>query len=118
MIIACRKLSDRVFTLCSILAVMLMASVLLVVLVPVLWRGAGAYVFRGTVEHRRMMMGEFSRGSEVRLSAELLAVRKAREPVYQAIEAFEAEMSELPLARRKELRPAFKEVKEGVALLF
>lgn len=112
-----RKISDRIFTLWAFSAVTLMAAVLLVVLAPVLWRGAGAYFFKGTVEHRRMMTGEFSRGSERRLAEEWDEAVKARAPIYAAMSAFETELADLPAARRQELRQAFREVKEGVAAL-
>jgi len=113
-----RIFADRAFTACALLAMAVMAAFLFIVLVPILWRGLGAYVFQGTVEHRRMLMGEFSRGSEERLAAELEEVRQARAPVYQALTAFEKELAEMPASRRKELRPVFQDVRDGVASLF
>lgn len=112
-----RKLMDHALTASGYLAIGGMALFLLWVLVPVFSKGFGAYVFRGTVEHRRMMLGEFGRGDLDRLRAELAEVWRAREPVYQAVAAFERELDAMPAARRKALKPAFREVREGVSVL-
>jgi phosphate transport system permease protein len=112
-----RKLMDRALTACGYLAVGVMSFFLLWVLVPVFAKGVGAYVFRGTVEHRRMMLGEFGRGDPDRLRAEAADVRRVRDPIYKAFAAFEQELDAMPSARRRELRPAFREVRENVAVL-
>ncbi len=113
-----RKLFDHVFTAGGYLAVAVMTLFLLWVLVPVFVKGAGAYVFMGTVEYRRMMLGQFGRGNEQRMAAEWADVQHARKPIYDAMAAFERELPDLPPARRKELKPAFQAVREGVAVLF
>jgi len=115
--LATRKMLDRAFTLSALFAVALMTFFLLFVLAPILVKGAGAYVFMGTVEHRRMMLDQFARGDEKRVADEWSAVQRARRPLYAAVEAFEKELGDLPAARRKELRPAFKEVREALATL-
>jgi phosphate transport system permease protein len=112
-----RKLLDRAFTLSAYFAVTLMTIFLLFVLMPILGKGAGAYVFQGTVEHRRMMLDQFTRGDERRMADEWDEVRRARKPIYDAITAFEKEVATLPVARRKELKPAFQHVRESLAVL-
>lgn len=112
-----RKMLDRAFTAGSCLAVALMALFLLLVLAPIFVQGAGAYVFRGTIEYRRMMLGEFGRGNELRVAQEWSEVQRARRPIYEAMAAFERELPDLPAARRKELKPSFKAVREGVESL-
>ena len=47
-----------------------MAAVLVVLLGPIVKRGAEAFVFRGTVEHRRFLSEKFERGSAERLDAD------------------------------------------------
>lgn len=115
---ATRKLLDRSFTAGACFAVVLMTLFLLLVILPIFGKGIGAYVFQGTVEYRRMMLGEFTRGDEARVTAEVAEARRAREPVYRALAAFEGELDGLPAARRKELRPAYKAVREGFGVLF
>ncbi len=112
-----RKLLDRAFTWGACLAVGLMALFLVLVLAPILVRGAGAYVFRATTEYRRMMLDQFGRGDEAQIQAERAAVAEARRPLYEALDAFERSLPDLPAARRKELKPAFQEVREGLRLL-
>lgn len=112
-----RKLMDCALTACGYLAIGVMALFLLWVLVPIFTKGLGAYVFRGTMEHRRMMLGEFGRGDPDRLRAEAADVWRAREPIYKAFAAFEQELDAMPASRRRELRPAFRGVREDVAVL-
>ena len=112
-----RRLKNTAVTVCGYLAVAVMALFLLWVLVPVLSKGAGAYVFRGTVDFRRMMLGEFGRGDERRVSEEWAEAQRARQPVFEAIAAFERELPELSAERRKALRPSFQAVREDVAAL-
>lgn len=112
-----RKLMDCALTACGYLAIGVMALFLLWVLVPIFTKGLGAYVFQGTVEHRRMILSEFGRGDLDRLRAELADVWRAREPIYKAFAAFEQELDALPATRRKELQSAFCEVRKDVAVL-
>lgn len=112
-----RKLLDRAFTLSACFAVALMTLFLLFVLVPILGKGAGAYLFNGTVEHRRMMIDQFSRGNEEQMAAEWADVQRARKPIYEAITAFEKELPTLSATRRKALRADFKTVRESLAVL-
>ena len=57
-----RRLLDRLFTGSGFLAIAVMAGFLLLVLVPIFQRGAGAYFFNGTIEHRRFILEHFGRG--------------------------------------------------------
>ena len=112
-----RRWLDRAFTAAACGAVGLMVLFLLFVLAPIFIKGAGAYVFMGTVEHRRMMVNQFSRGDDQRVAAEWAGVQQARRPIYEALAAFEKELPQLPAAKRKELKPAFKAIRESVAVL-
>lgn len=112
-----RKILDNALTLSGYLAIAGMAFFLLWVLTPIFVKGMGAYVFQGTVEYRRMMLGEFGRGDAQRLATETAAVQEARKPIYQALTAFEQELATFPAARRRVLRPVFKIIREEVAVL-
>jgi phosphate transport system permease protein len=113
-----RKITDRAFTAAAYAAVGVMCAVLLALLAPIFIKGAGAYFFRGTAEYRRMMYAQFNRGNAEVLEAEWKAVSAARAPVYAALDAFGKELPGLPAARRRELRPAFRDVQEEVETLF
>jgi len=88
--LATRKLLDRSFSSIGIISIAIMGISLLVILVPIFSRGAQAFVFKGTVEHRRLLMERFDRGNPEKLKQELLAVAKARKPVYDIIQSFES----------------------------
>ena len=85
-----RKLLDRSFSGLGIFSIVIMGLILLVILVPIFKRGAGAFVFKGTVEHRRLLLERFERGDAAELDAELADVREARRPVYEMMGHFEA----------------------------
>jgi phosphate transport system permease protein len=110
-------LLDRAFTGAGLFATVLMVAALLVILGPIFLRGAGAFCFQGTVEHRRFLLEQFSRGDAARMARDLDATRAARAPVYRLLAAFEAELESLPPARRRELRGAYAEVRKRVTEL-
>ncbi|MCX5653200.1 MAG: hypothetical protein NTY65_00895, partial [Planctomycetota bacterium] len=77
-----RGLLDKAFTVLAGGAVLAIAMALVAVLGPMLWRGAGAVVFKDTVEFRRMQLSQFNRGDRVGVAVELGEVAEARKPVY------------------------------------
>ncbi len=109
-----RHLLDRAFTAAGLFAILLLAAFLLTLLGPILWRGAGAVVFRATVEHRRFLLEQRNRGDDRMLAPEIASAIEARRPVYAMMRAFEAELKELPAARRGELRREYRQVREAV----
>lgn len=93
MLLATRKLIDRAFTAVGLAAIAFMALALLAILLPIFSRGLGAYVFRGTVEHRRQMLDLFERGDPGAVAAEMAKARAARQPVFDALTAYRAEQA-------------------------
>jgi phosphate transport system permease protein len=112
-----RKWLDRIFSFSAYSAIGLMMFVLVLVIGPIFMKGFGAYLFQGTIDYRRMILNQFSRGDEQALESEWLAVTQERKVIYGALSAFEKELDTMPPVRRKELKPAYKEVKEAVATL-
>ncbi len=115
--LATRRLLDRAFTGTGVFATVLMVAALLVILGPIFLRGAGAFCFQGTLEHRRFLLEHFSRGDAPRLAQDLAAARAARAPAYQLLADFETELATFPAGRRRELRPGFTEVRKLVTEL-
>lgn len=109
-----RRLLNQAFTALALLSVVAVAMILLVVLSPIFVRGAGAYVFRGTIEHRRFLIEQFDRGDASRVSSETAAAVAARAPVYEILARFEQELNEMPAARRRDLRADYREVRKTV----
>jgi len=112
-----RRLLDRAFSGLGITSILLLGASLLVILAPIVVRGLGAFVFGGTIEHRRLMLEKFGRGDRAQLDAQIAAAKRARQPVYDMIAAFEKELPRLDPARRRELRTSLKELEERIAIL-
>ncbi len=85
-----RLFSDKTFTAVSGLSVLLLTGALVLILGPLLWRGAGAVVFRGTVEFRKMQYDMHGRGKRASLDAELAQAAQVRKNVYDLLDRFAA----------------------------
>ncbi|HNQ24798.1 MAG TPA: phosphate ABC transporter permease PstA [Phycisphaerae bacterium] len=110
--LASRKLINRVFTSVGVLSILLMAATLVVIMGPIVERGLGAFIFRGTVEHRRVLLQQFGRGDREALEAESREVAAARRPVYDLLEAFEAQLTQGPAELRRQYRQPLNELKQ------
>ena len=86
-----RKLLDKAFSGFGIVAIAIMALALIFILAPILIRGSKAFVFKGTIEHRRVMLEQFHRGDAEKFTAEMAEIEKAREPLYEYLAAYETE---------------------------
>jgi len=58
-----RKLLDRSFSGLGLFSILIMAGALFVILVPIFKRGGEALFFKGTVEHRRLLLKKFEGGT-------------------------------------------------------
>jgi phosphate transport system permease protein len=67
-----------------------MACALVLILYPIISKGLGAYIFKATGEHRRMMFELFETGSEADILRETVELRAARKPVFDMITRYEA----------------------------
>ncbi len=112
-----RKLLDKAFSGLGLIAIAVMAMALLLILSPISFRGSKAFVFKGTIEHRRVMLEQFNRGAPETFNQESAQAAVARAPAYQMMEAFENELKEMDRDKRRELKAAFKEVEQGVKTL-
>ncbi len=83
-----RRISDKAFTIAAYVVFGLLTLALLLVLGPILVKGASAVLFRGTVEFRELQMDEHERGDAQALAEELEAAEAARAPVFQMIAEF------------------------------
>lgn len=106
-----RKLLDKSFTGFGVVSIILMAASLLVILAPIFSKGIGAYVFKATIEHRKVLWELFEQGNEKKLDAELDRAIAARKPVYDMIALFEADLEARPPAERKQYSAALKGLK-------
>lgn len=88
-----RRFLDKVFTATALLSVLVIVLSLLVVLAPMLVKGSGAVVFRGTSEFRRMQLAEFGHGDEQTVRAQWARVQQARRPIAGMVAQFKAQMA-------------------------
>ena len=109
-----RKLLDRSFTGMGVLSIALLTAALLILLAPMCVRGIGAYVFRGTVEFRRVLLEKFQRGDRDELQKEIAATTAARQPVFAALAAYQQDLDALPVAQRRKLKPEFELVRAAI----
>ncbi len=112
-----RKVLDRAFSGTGVLAIALMTAALLLLLIPMFLRGSAAFVFQGTVEHRRFLLEKFERGNREAVDADLLAASQAREPVWRWISDFEKHVSVGEASVRSRYRKPLKELRQAVNFL-
>ncbi len=113
-----RKILDKAFSGLGLIAIAVMTVALLLILSPIMWRGSKAFVFKGTIEHRRVMLEQFDRGNTERFNQDSEETAAARAPVYQMLADFEAEMKAMDRSDRKPYKPPFREVKKAIKVLF
>lgn len=112
-----RKLLDRSFSSLGVVAILFMGASLVVLLTPIIIKGSGAFIFRGTIEYRKLMFDEWNRGNENQLEREIAATDKARKPIYDMMAAFPAEIKKMPRSKRREMKSAYKELKKALHML-
>jgi len=112
-----RKLIDRSLTGAGYFAILLVACVLLIILVPIFSRGIQAFVFQGTVEFRRLEMEEFGRGNADRIRREVAQAQDVRKRVYQMLDVFEAQLENASSETRRKYSGPLRELKSNIMVL-
>ena len=97
------------------MSILFMVTALMVILLPIIVRGSRAFVFRGTVEYRLAMAEKFGHGNLEEVKAEYAKAQEARRPIYEAMEAYQAEFEEQQasfVTKKKELRAERRKIKK------
>jgi len=113
-----RKVLDRSFSGLSLFSVLVMAASLLIILGPLFVRGAGALVFKATVEHRKVLRDLFQQGDPKALDDEIREVEAIRKPAFDLLLAFEDDLRAMEPARRRVFLTPVKEVRTALRDLF
>lgn len=135
-----RQPADKVFTALALASVALVVAALVGILLPMMWRGSSAVVFRGTVEFRRMQAAQFNRGDSAAVRAEVEEAAKIRQRAYEILDSFAAGLDtseletrakqlhrefshqisnrDLPLALSAELKKLSKGLRDGLLSAF
>jgi phosphate transport system permease protein len=117
MVLTTRKVFDKTFAGLGIFSIILLSCSLLIVLLPIIVQGLGAFIFLGTVEHRHLMSDKFGRGDPDALNAELVEATRARKPVYEMIAAFEGELDAGDDEMYRTYARPFRELKDLIRTL-
>jgi len=138
--LATRAMLDKGFTVMTGLSVVALTAVLIAVLGPMVYRGSGAVLFKGTVEFRKMQRDLFDRSDPKRLSAEIVETEKVRLEVYRMVDAFkkgididamsdrvrainrefgrELRQEEIPTEQYTELRSRSRDIRDKLGNIF
>jgi phosphate transport system permease protein len=112
-----RRMLDRSFTSIGVIAIVLMAASLVILLQPIVWRGTGAFIFKETVENRKLSLDHFGRGSRAKLEIDITETGAARKPVYDMLASFDQEMEEGGPAFRRQYRSEYSDLRDMLAEL-
>jgi len=89
--LATRKLLDRSFSSFGLISILIMGLTLAVILIPIFSQGSKAFIFKATVEHRRLLLERFERGNPQKIEREIKESQAAKAPIYAMIKSFEDE---------------------------
>lgn len=83
-----RRITDKAFTLLAGTSIVMLTFMLLIVLGPMVWRGAKAVIFKDTVEFRKMQLDLYNRGNPESLEIETAETERFRKTVFEIVDDF------------------------------
>jgi phosphate transport system permease protein len=102
---------NKAFTILALLSLVLITGALLVILGPMLFKGAGAMV-KSTVEFRELQYHEFGNGDLDEINEELARAEKAREPVWRTLNGYRQWLD--PDTASSQARRIYRDAKEQI----
>ena len=109
-----RKLLDKSFSGLGLSSIALMGITLVLILAPIIWNGSKAYIFKGTIEHRKVMFDHFDRGNYDKLANEKSDVNTTRNFIYQRLDNFDEELKLMDSSERRKYRSEYREFKKQI----
>lgn len=109
-----RRILDRSFSGLGFFSIFLLTVSLIIVLGPIFVRGIGAYIFKGTVEFRRLNFEQLNRGDKESIDAEMEAAGPYRLQVFKMLADFERQVEDEEIPNSHEYVRDLREVKEMV----
>jgi len=109
-----RKLLDKSFSGLGLSSIALMGITLVLILAPIIWNGSKAYIFKGTIEHRKVMFDHFDRGNYDKLANEKSDVNTTRNFIYQSLNNFDEELKLMDSSERRKYRSEYREFKKQI----
>jgi len=112
-----RRILDKSFTGLGFFSIFLLSASLIIVLAPIFVQGIGAFIFKDTLEFRRLNFEQFGRGDKEALEKEIKQAEAARAPIYKMIADFEKILDEGEMPGSHKYIQDFEEVKRLTAEL-
>ena len=115
-----RKLLDRAFSGTGLIAIAIMALALVFILAPIVARGSKAFFFKGTIEHRRVMLEQFNHGKAATFNKELVLANEARAPIFRMLEEYAQNTQQMTASLEQQIdqkKAARKAAKNEVKVL-
>ena len=109
-----RKLLDKSFSGLGLSSIALMGITLVLILAPIIWNGSKAYIFKGTIEHRKVMFDHFDRGNYDKLANEKSDANTTRNFIYQSLDNFDEELKLMDSSERRKYRSEYREFKKQI----
>tara|TARA_B100000927_G_scaffold275820_1_gene256116 strand:+ start:3005 stop:4351 length:1347 start_codon:yes stop_codon:yes gene_type:complete len=109
-----RKLLDKSFSGLGLSSIALMGITLVLILAPIIWNGSKAYIFKGTIEHRKVMFDHFDRGNYDKLAIEKSNINTTRNFIYQSLDNFDEELKLMDSSERRKYRSEYREFKKQI----
>ena len=109
-----RKLLDKSFSGLGLSSIALMGITLILILAPIIWNGSKAYIFKGTIEHRKVMFDHFDRGNYDKLAIEKSNINTTRNFIYQSLDNFDEELKLMDSSERRKYRSEYREFKKQI----
>ncbi len=109
-----RRVLDRSFTGLGYASIIFLALALIVLLLPIFSRGIEAFIFKGTIEFRRLNYEQFARGDQDTLKTELREVDAARKPVFDYLKAFADQLYDESIPDSYQYEKPFRDLKFAI----
>lgn len=109
-----RKVLDKSFSGLGFFSIFLLTASLVFVLAPIFVRGVRAFIFKGTIEFRRLNFEKFGRGDKTKLDQEIKQASAIRAYVYSLLGEFEKKLKNEEIPDSYEYEDKYKELKQGI----
>ena len=113
-----RRVLDRSFSGMGFFSIFLLSASLIVILGPIFVRGIGAFIFKATVEFRRLNYEQFNRGDKETIEGEMEMVKPYREKAFRMLKDFTEKVEEGEIPNGYEYMQDLEELKELLHELF
>ena len=106
-----RRILDRSFSGLGFFSIFLLTASLLIVLGPIFVRGVGAFIFKGTIEFRRLNFEQLNRGDKASIDAEIEKARPYRRQAFKMLADFERQVEDEEIPNSHQYVQDLREVK-------